>query len=703
MSVAAAPSTATTAHSDSADVVAQALRQPNSGVTGVLVKVEIPPRRAAASFGMDLQMPPAGLPEVAKFYPFSVVGQTGKVKAGDYVLSINGRSTRATGITMDNVRDAFKSVSKDTPLTLEILRPTVQGSTSLGTRHKIIKSIAIHRNAQDVPFGVILHHDGDDKSRKVSCKGIKNDSPAGSEGTLKEFDGKSRLVDRFIFRLLVLPTCTSSSDSRRSSVLSYLSSVIMYVTGTVVILAVNGIDLTERELSFNEVLDLVRSTKPGTPLILDIMRTIEDDEGVKTPAATSERSNNRDVASATSKDVSPKTTPPKKASPKEVSSTKTEKNDTSDQKKAAPATQQSPTAPVSATKRGRKKKDPNAPKGPLSAYIYFFSEMRSKLPGTNSSDASAHIGKQWKELTPEQKKKYEDLSEKDKERYRKEMAEYKAKNQGTEGAGLAQSRSQDEDKGDPTKETKEAASSPANEPSVARGTAAGADAAATSPSKRQTVAGDSEKAKRKLTATGRPACVVDGCTKQEQGKGKNYMCQMHWSAANRTATAMATAKATPSSPNPPPSVSKTPGSKRKPPPQSAESSSKSPTKAKKSKSGKTCTVHNCTKRPQSGTNGVCLGHWSEQVKIQANANGASYNDMRVAKTFGTDVYFGSIKAYFAAGEEEPKPVALWNVVYDDGDEEDLNVQELAGALRLHNQKKQNDPKATGNNSNNGGN
>ena len=390
----------------------------------------------------------------------------------------------------------------------------------------------------------------------------------------------------------------------------------MYVGGTVVILAANGIDLTERERSFKEVLDLIRSTKPGTPLILDIMRTIEDDEamspGVKAPAATSERSNNRDAVSATSKDVSSKTTPPKegptkKAASKEVSSTKAEKNDTSDQTQAAPATQQSPTAPVSATKRGRKKKDPNAPKGPLSAYIYFFSEMRSKLPGTNSSDASAHIGKQWKELTPEQKKKYEDLSEKDKERYRKEMTEYKAKNQGTEGAGLA----------------------------------------------------------------------------------------------NRTATA--TTKATPSSPTPPPPVSKTPGSKRKAPPQPAESSSKSPTKAKKSKSGKTCTVDNCTKRSQSGTNGVCLSHWSEQVKIQANANGASYNDMRVAKTFGTDVYFGSIKAYFAAGEEEPKPVALWNVVYDDGDEEDLNVQELAGALRLHNQKKQNDPKATGNNSNNGGN
>ena len=482
----------------------------------------------------------------------------------------------------------------------------------------------------------------------------------------------------------------------------------MYVGGTVVILAANGIDLTERERSFKEVLDLVRSTKPGTPLILDIMRTIEDDEamppGVKAPAATSERSNNRDAVSATSKDVSSKTTPPKegptkKASSKEVSSTKAEKNDTSDQTQAAPATQQSPTAPVSATKRGRKKKDPNAPKGPLSAYIYFFSEMRSKLPGTNSSDASTHIGKQWKALTPEQKKKYGDLSEKDKERYRKEMAEYKAKNQGTEGAGLAQSRSQDEDKGDPTKETKEAASSPANAPPVAIGTAAGTDAAATPPSKRQKVAGDSEKTKRKLTATGRPACVVDGCTKQEQGKGKNYMCQMHWSAANCTATA----NATPSSPTPPPSVSKTPGSKRKPPPQSAESSSKSPTKAKKSKSGKTCIVDNCTKRSQSGTNGVCLSHWSEQVKIQANANGASYNDMRVAKTFGTDVYFGSIKAYFAAGEEGPKPVALWNVVYDDGDEEDLNVQELAGALRLHNQKKQNDPKATGNNSNNGGN
>ena len=234
----------------------------------------------------------------------------------------------------------------------------------------------------------------------------------------------------------------------------------MYVGGTIVILAVNGIDLTERVRSLTEVVDLVRSTKPGIPLILDIMRTIEDDEtmppGVKAPAATSERSNDEDAVSASSKEVSSKTTPPKevpakKASPKEVSSTKAVKKDTPDQNQAAPASQQSPTAPGSATKRGRKKKDPNAPKGPTNAYVYFMSEMRSKLPGTNSSDALAHIGKQWKELTPEQKKKYEDLSEKDKERYRKEMAEYKAKNQGTEGAGLAQSRSQDEDKGDPTK------------------------------------------------------------------------------------------------------------------------------------------------------------------------------------------------------------------------------------------------------------
>ena len=476
----------------------------------------------------------------------------------------------------------------------------------------------------------------------------------------------------------------------------------MYVGGTIVILAVNGIDLTERVRSLTEVVDLVRSTKPGIPLILDIMRTIEDDEtmppGVKAPAATSERSNDEDAVSASSKEVSSKTTPPKevpakKASPKEVSSTKAVKKDTPDQNQAAPASQQSPTAPGSATKRGRKKKDPNAPKGPTNAYVYFMSEMRSKLPGTNSSDALAHIGKQWKELTPEQKKKYEDLSEKDKERYRKEMAEYKAKNQGTEGAGLAQSRSQDEDKGDPTKETKDAASSPANVPSAATGTAAGADAAATSPSKRQKVAGGSEKTKRKLTATGRPACVVEGCTKQEQGKGKNHMCQMHWSAANRTATATTTTKAAPSSPTPPPSASKTPGSKRKAPLQSAASPSKSPTRAKKSKS--ICTVDNCTKRSQSGTNGVCLSHFSEQVKIQAKANGASYNDMRVAKTFGTDVYFGTIKAYFAADEEDPTSVALWNVVYDDGDEEDLNVQELAGALRLYNQKKQNDPKATG--------
>ena len=227
--VAAAPSTATTAHSDSADVVAQALRQPNSGVTGVLVKVEIPPRRAAASFGMNLLMAPAGLPKVANFFQFSVVEQTGKVKAGDYVLSINGRSTRATGITMDGVSNAFKLVGKDTPLTLELLRPTVQGSTSLGTRHKIIKGIAIHRNYQNVPFGVILHQDGGDKSRKFSCKGIKNDSPAMREGTLKECDGESRLsiaIVSILVGFVFLHLLVLRIHSRRSSF--FYSFVIGY-------------------------------------------------------------------------------------------------------------------------------------------------------------------------------------------------------------------------------------------------------------------------------------------------------------------------------------------------------------------------------------------------------------------------------------------------------------------------------------------
>ncbi|CAG9464626.1 unnamed protein product [Pedinophyceae sp. YPF-701] len=81
-------------------------------------------------------------------------------------------------------------------------------------------------------------------------------------------------------------------------------------------------------------------------------------------------------------------------------------------------------------KKKRAKKDPNAPKRNMSAYLYYSAEMRDKLdvekPGLSLTEKAKLIGARWKELKPEDKEPYEDKARKDKERYEAEMQEYRA-------------------------------------------------------------------------------------------------------------------------------------------------------------------------------------------------------------------------------------------------------------------------------------
>ncbi|KAJ3352135.1 FACT complex subunit [Entophlyctis luteolus] len=88
------------------------------------------------------------------------------------------------------------------------------------------------------------------------------------------------------------------------------------------------------------------------------------------------------------------------------------------------------------------KKDPNAPKGAQSSYIIFSNEVRDKVRAENPSlsltETSKKIGAMWKELSADEKKKYEDLAAKDKKRVRAEMAEYEKKKSGkSTSAGTA--------------------------------------------------------------------------------------------------------------------------------------------------------------------------------------------------------------------------------------------------------------------------
>jgi hypothetical protein len=77
----------------------------------------------------------------------------------------------------------------------------------------------------------------------------------------------------------------------------------------------------------------------------------------------------------------------------------------------------------------RRKKDPLAPKAPLNGYLVYFNEervnMRQKHPNMSFGELTKIIAIQWKELKQEDKQKYTDEAEADKERYIKEMESYK--------------------------------------------------------------------------------------------------------------------------------------------------------------------------------------------------------------------------------------------------------------------------------------
>lgn len=78
----------------------------------------------------------------------------------------------------------------------------------------------------------------------------------------------------------------------------------------------------------------------------------------------------------------------------------------------------------------RKKKDPNAPKRPMTAYLLYSNALRQKVKESNPEagfgDVAKIIAKQFKELSPEEKAKWEGKADADKLRYENEMAAYSA-------------------------------------------------------------------------------------------------------------------------------------------------------------------------------------------------------------------------------------------------------------------------------------
>ncbi|KAL3505449.1 hypothetical protein ACH5RR_035290 [Cinchona calisaya] len=79
-------------------------------------------------------------------------------------------------------------------------------------------------------------------------------------------------------------------------------------------------------------------------------------------------------------------------------------------------------------KRKRRGGDPGRPKPNRSGYNFFFAEKHSMLKSlypNREREFTKMIGESWNNLTPEERTVYQDYGMKDKERYQREMKEYK--------------------------------------------------------------------------------------------------------------------------------------------------------------------------------------------------------------------------------------------------------------------------------------
>ena len=85
--------------------------------------------------------------------------------------------------------------------------------------------------------------------------------------------------------------------------------------------------------------------------------------------------------------------------------------------------------------KNKKVKDPNAPKKATTSYFAFMKEVRSKVtdenPNLKTQEHSKIMGQMWRDMDSEDKKKYEELAEKDKQRYKEEMETYSSSSEST--------------------------------------------------------------------------------------------------------------------------------------------------------------------------------------------------------------------------------------------------------------------------------
>lgn len=86
---------------------------------------------------------------------------------------------------------------------------------------------------------------------------------------------------------------------------------------------------------------------------------------------------------------------------------------------------------VKKSKPSKKEKDPNAPKRPLAAYFFFAADVREQIkfenPGAGPTVVAKLIGDKWTTTNADGRAKYIIMAAEAKEKYEKEMEEYKSK------------------------------------------------------------------------------------------------------------------------------------------------------------------------------------------------------------------------------------------------------------------------------------
>jgi hypothetical protein len=108
-------------------------------------------------------------------------------------------------------------------------------------------------------------------------------------------------------------------------------------------------------------------------------------------------------------------------------------------------------------KTKRTKKDKDAPKRALTAYLFYSNAVRDQVkaanPGIQFGEVAQKISGQWKSITASEKSKYDKLAEKDKERYEKEKAAYEKA--GGKSSSKASKKSKKEESEEENEESEE--------------------------------------------------------------------------------------------------------------------------------------------------------------------------------------------------------------------------------------------------------